>query len=597
MARLFPALLGFLAITTAIGRADHYEVYLLAGQSNAGGHGYVSREFSQFSPNGDDGLVELGKSRYLEPQPDTLFLHWRGGNPTAAKPVLWDARTNGWIPLKAGYSMHGYNGSQPDQPGAETVNHPFGAEITFAERIRQGRPGRKVAVIKYSQGNTTLGTVAAPGAWDPATGRSYQAGSLANAGHCYRGLLDLVNLGLGELTRRGHTFELRGLVWHQGESDSGLSATVYKDRLKEFIAAIRSDLGKPELPVIIGELIQSGYATTRGAQRLAAAETPRAAFVSSVGLKGDSTTIHFDTTGQLELGRRYAERMLQLSTPMRRSIAHWRLDETSLAWNATLTPVTDSISGTEGVLYGYTEADVNTVNRSVVNQPGPTGGSDRAIDFAHDAGISGVNTNRPDALPASSDLTLLVWMKTSDPHPSQGHLFSNNNGQTGRASLHVTAGSLTWFHHGGVTLTETNSPVFDGAWHRVGVTRRGNSWSLLRDGNVVATGTSAGTISQDTEWMIGRMRSFNGNFEGSIGEVLVLNHALPTPLGIQSFRFMPGGTCQLAWNTEQGFEDGLEWSDDLVRWNLLDILPANSASRTHSFADPGNGRRLFVRVR
>ena len=597
MRRIFAALPGLFALTTAASQADHYDVYLLAGQSNAGGHGYVSREFSQFSPNGDDGLAELGKSRYLEPQPDTLFLHWRGGNPTAAKPVLWDARTNGWIPLRAGYSMYGYQSTQPDQTGAETVNHPFGAEITLAERLRQGRPGRKVAILKYSQGNTTLGTAAAPGGWDPATGRTYQAGSLANAGHCYRGLLDLVNLGLGELSRRGHTFELRGLVWHQGESDSGLSATVYKERLKEFIAAIRSDLGKPELPVVIGELIQSSYATTRGAQRLAAAETPQAAFVSSVGLKGDSTTIHFDTTGQMELGRRYAERLLQFGTPMRRSIAHWRLDEPSLAWNAIFAPVTDSVSNTEGVLYGYAETDLITVNRSVVNQPGPAGGGDRTIDFTPDAGIAGVNTNRPDALPASADFTLLVWMKTTDLHPSQGHLFSNNNGQTGRASLHVTAGALTWFHHGGVTLNETNSPVFDGAWHRVGVTRRGNTWSLLRDGNVVATGTSAGTISQDTEWMIGRMRSFNGNFEGSIGEVLVLNHALPTPLGIQSFRFSPGGACQLAWNSEAGFEDGLEWSEDLVRWNLLHVLPATSASRTHSFTDPGNGRRLFVRIR
>lgn len=123
--------------------ADHYEVYILAGQSNAGGHGYVSREFSQFSPQGDDGLLELGKSSYLVPQPDTLFIHWRGGTPNAGRPVLWEARSDGWIPLKAGYSLYGYNSSSPELLGAETVNHPFGAEITSPNESAKAGPAGK----------------------------------------------------------------------------------------------------------------------------------------------------------------------------------------------------------------------------------------------------------------------------------------------------------------------------------------------------------------------------------------------------------------------------------------------------------------------
>jgi iduronate 2-sulfatase len=589
--------LALLALVGAVS-ADHYDVYILAGQSNAGGHGYVSREFSQFSPQGDDGLEELGKSSYLEPQPDTLFIHWRGGTPNAGRPVLWEARSDGWIPMRAGYSLYGYNSSSPELLGTETVNHPFGAEVTFTERIREGRPGRKVAVIKYSQGNTSLGTAAAPGAWDPAAGRAYDIATLANAGHCYRGLLDLVEQSLAALSQQGHTHELRGMLWHQGESDSGLSTTVYKDRLKEFIAAIRSDLGKPELPFLIGELIQSGYANTRNAQRLAAAETANASFISSVALAGDSTTIHFDTTAQLDFGRRYAERMLQSGPAMRREIARWKLDETTLPWTGSYAPIPDAASGGEGVLFGYAEADQALVDGSVVNREGPGGGGDRAYDFAPDSGISGVNTRRPDALPATGDFTLLVWMKTTDPHVAQGHLFSNNNGQPGRANLHLQSGALTWFHNGGVTLSEPGSPVFDGEWHRVGVMRKGSDWSLLRDGTVVATGNSGGAIGQETEWMIGRMRAFNGNFEGMIGDVTVLNHAIADPLEIESSQFLPGGTCQLAWTSQPGFEYGIEWSPDLADWNLLRIVPAAPGTITlDSFPDPGDGRRLFLRIR
>ena len=290
--------------------------------------------------------------------------------------------------------------------------------------------------------------------------------------------------------------------------------------------------------------------------------------------------------------------MLQSGPPMRRTIAQWKLDETTLPWTGAYAPIPDAAGGTDGVLFGYAEADQTVVDGTVTHREGPGGGADRAYDFAPDSGISGVNTNRPDALPATGDFTLLVWMRTTDPHASQGHLFSNNNGQASRANLHLVNGSLQWFHKGGVTLTESNSPVFDGKWHRVGVMRKGNDWSLLRDGMVVATGNSAATIGQDTEWMIGRMRAFNGNFEGMIGDVTVLNHAITDPLEIESSQLVPGGTCQLAWSSQPGFEYGIEWSPDLEAWNFLRVVPSASGATTQAnFPDPAAGPRLFLRIR
>ena len=143
MNHAYPIILFLTAFLQMAVRAEHYDVYILAGQSNAGGHGYVSREFAHFSPLGDDGLVELGKTAYQTPQADSLFIHWRGGNPGAGRPVLWEARSDGWIPMKAGYSLFGYNSQSPADLGAETVNHPFGAEVTFVERIRKARLGER----------------------------------------------------------------------------------------------------------------------------------------------------------------------------------------------------------------------------------------------------------------------------------------------------------------------------------------------------------------------------------------------------------------------------------------------------------------------
>lgn len=215
-----------------------------------------------------------------------------------------------------------------------------------------------------------------------------------------------------------------------------------------------------------------------------------------------------------------------------------------------------------------------------------------------DSGISGVNTNRPEALPATGDFTLLVWMKTADPHVAQGHLFSNNNGQLGRANLVLINGALQWFNNGGVILTENNSLIFDNQWHQVGVMRKGNQWTLLRDGLAVATGNSAGAINQTVEWMIGRMRAFNGNYEGQIADVVIYNHALDDLLEIQQSSFIPGGECRLAWSSSSGFEYGLEWSSDLLDWNLFQIVPGIGNSQTsHIFEDPGDGRQLFLRIR
>lgn len=217
----------------------------------------------------------------------------------------------------------------------------------------------------------------------------------------------------------------------------------------------------------------------------------------------------------------------KLTVYERKLLGRWKLDETTLSWNGSVyAGVRDSVTETEGVLYGYNASDAAFINANVINRPGPTGKlTDKAYDFAVDSGISGVNTLRTDVVPETGDFTILVWMKTSNKHTAQGHLFSNNNGQPNRCNLYLTNGALGWFHNGGLTLSEANSPIFDGNWHEVGVARSGSNWYLLRDGNSVASGIASGAVSQ-AEWMIGRMRKYDGDYEGQIGEVKVYNFCI-----------------------------------------------------------------------
>lgn len=106
---------------------------------------------------------------------------------------------------------------------------------------------------------------------------------------------------------------LKGILWHQGESDGhpGL-AEVYHDRLVDLIARFRRDLGAERVPFMLGQLGRFDGApwgeSTRlvdAATRAVAAEVPHTGFVSSAGLTSKPDNLHFDSASLREFGRRY----------------------------------------------------------------------------------------------------------------------------------------------------------------------------------------------------------------------------------------------------------------------------------------------------
>ncbi|MGC4056345.1 MAG: sialate O-acetylesterase [Paludibaculum sp.] len=106
-----------------------------------------------------------------------------------------------------------------------------------------------------------------------------------------------------------------GILWHQGEADSGKEelARSYTSRWVPMMNALRSELGGPELPVVVGQLgefLKAGSSPYAGVVNEHLVQLPlrarRVAFVSSAGLKDKGDSIHFDTVGLHEFGRRYA---------------------------------------------------------------------------------------------------------------------------------------------------------------------------------------------------------------------------------------------------------------------------------------------------
>ena len=110
--------------------------------------------------------------------------------------------------------------------------------------------------------------------------------------------------------------KLKAIIWHQGCSDSGPRAvSTYLDRLEEFVADLRKDLGVgEEVPFIAGEIpyCYSGSRFFNPMIRNIGEHIPNSAWVSAEGCPGNADSLHFSREGQMILGQRYAEKYLSM---------------------------------------------------------------------------------------------------------------------------------------------------------------------------------------------------------------------------------------------------------------------------------------------
>nr|WP_121273230.1 sialate O-acetylesterase [Pedobacter schmidteae] len=108
---------------------------------------------------------------------------------------------------------------------------------------------------------------------------------------------------------------IKGIIWHQGESDSNVEKSkLYLGLLKNLIADLRKDLGAADLPFVAGELgyYKENYKLINHVLKDLPAEVPYTGVATAEGLvhKGDGT--HLDTPSARELGKRFAQAMLKI---------------------------------------------------------------------------------------------------------------------------------------------------------------------------------------------------------------------------------------------------------------------------------------------
>jgi hypothetical protein len=249
-----------------------YDVYLIAGQSNADGRGYTN-------------LLTGELAAFAGTQSNVRIFF---ANPANSDPVNPTYKT-GWVALKPGYAVPpGFSGALPSDR--------FGFELSFGRALAEHHPDRNIALLKVTRGGTSLSAD-----WDPVGGANYMWQTFTNQ----------VPAALATLTAGGNSYTIRGMIWHQGESDGG-NPTFQAD-LAQFIGATRAFLGLPEMPFAIGELERDDVTPTVSsrtyqlqAMASVAAADPFSGIVSSAGfLTIDGT--HFDTPSVISFGQRYAD--------------------------------------------------------------------------------------------------------------------------------------------------------------------------------------------------------------------------------------------------------------------------------------------------
>jgi len=108
---------------------------------------------------------------------------------------------------------------------------------------------------------------------------------------------------------------LKGILWHQGESDSNVEASkVYLEKLVALIKQLREDLGDPDLPFVAGELgyYRPRYDLINEELKKLPEAIENTAVVSAKGLTHKGDTTHFNTESAQKFGKRYAKAMKKL---------------------------------------------------------------------------------------------------------------------------------------------------------------------------------------------------------------------------------------------------------------------------------------------
>ncbi len=114
---------------------------------------------------------------------------------------------------------------------------------------------------------------------------------------------------------------IKGILWHQGESDATTSENIelYQSRLILLFGKFRQAAGNPFLPILIGELGSFSENNDKwqsiNRQIYKYIETDgKSQVINTQDFNHKGDKVHFNSEGQREMGKRFAEAFIKLQT-------------------------------------------------------------------------------------------------------------------------------------------------------------------------------------------------------------------------------------------------------------------------------------------
>ncbi|MEA3210844.1 MAG: hypothetical protein QOE70_3901 [Chthoniobacter sp.] len=235
----------------------------------------AKKDFHLFLLAGQSNMAGRGKldDEARKPKPRIFSLNKDGEWQPAVDPLHWDKSAAG-----------------------------TGIGKPFAEIVAAKTPGISIGLIPTACGGSPIAT------WTP--GASWEQ----TKSHPWDDAIARAKRALQDGT-------LKGILWHQGESDSNAKgAAEHEKRLEELITRFRTELNAPDLPFIIGQLGRfpakpwdENREAVNAAQQAVAKKMKNVRFVPiPEGTNSIGDNLHFDTPTLRNFAKGYVDAYLQI---------------------------------------------------------------------------------------------------------------------------------------------------------------------------------------------------------------------------------------------------------------------------------------------
>ena len=190
----------------------------------------------------------------------------------------------------------------------------FGPEVGMADELSAAYPDETVLILKYTMSGYSL---------------HHHWLSAGERGSIYHAFLAFVTVNMANLADLGYDARIGAICWMQGESDTTeFKADRYFDNQRAFVSYLREDLAPyaedggiyfVDAGISNGPYCESGYPTVNEAKRRFGKLSPLNLYFSTIdeGLttvhepEGDPDWGHYDALCELELGRIFAQRVIE----------------------------------------------------------------------------------------------------------------------------------------------------------------------------------------------------------------------------------------------------------------------------------------------